>query len=79
MSEKYWAKIYRKEQGFFNFQAELYENEQLDDTLFIARQIKKKKFFTMYSAKKWVDKKIINSQDFLTIKDYNVLGEKENG
>jgi hypothetical protein len=74
MSEKYWGKIYPIQHIFFNFQADVYDNEKLDDTMFIAKQIATKKFLTVFQAKNWVEKIIVNKQDSLIIKDYEILG-----
>jgi len=76
MSEKYWGKIYPIKNIFFNFQADIYDNEKLDDTMFIAKQIATKKFLTVFQAKKWIEKIIVNRQKSLIIKDYEILGGK---
>jgi uncharacterized protein GlcG (DUF336 family) len=76
MSEKYWGKVYPVSHFLFNFQAEVYENEKLDDTISIAKQISTKKFFTAFRAKTWIEKTIVNKQKSLIIRDYEILGGK---
>jgi hypothetical protein len=79
MNEKYWAKVYPYQGIIFKFQAEVYENMNIDDTIYIAKQVGSKKFFTSYSAKKWVEKKIVNSEKTFFIKDYEILRRSWNG
>jgi hypothetical protein len=79
MSEKHWAKVFPVKGVFFKFKAELYENEQLDDTMSIAKQIASKKFLTPYAAKMWVEKKILNEQQSFFVKDYEILRRSWNG
>lgn len=79
MNEKYWAKIYPCPRLFFKFKAEIYENIQIDGTIYIAKQVGSKRFFTPYSAKKWVEKKIVNFEKTLFIKDYEILRRNWDG
>jgi len=77
--EKHWAKIFPIDARIFRFKAELYENEQLDDTMSIAKQIASKRFITPYAAKKWAEKKIINKQQSFFVKDHEILRRSWNG
>ena len=79
MSEKYWGKVFGIDSLIFKYRAELYENEELDDAMSIAKLIARKKFFTSYSAKKWVEKKIINEYDIIFIKDFEIVRRNWNG
>jgi hypothetical protein len=77
--EKHWAKIFPIDGLLFKFRAELYENEQLDDTMSIAKQIASRKFLSPHAAKKWAEKKIINKQQSFFVKDYEILRRSWNG
>jgi hypothetical protein len=79
ISEKYWAKVYITSRRFLKFQSEIYENEMIDDTMSIAKQIKKRRFFTAYGAKKWAEKTIINFEQSFFIKDYEIIRRTWNG
>jgi len=79
MTEKYWAKVYRTPGKIFKFRAEIYENDQIDDTMSIAKQINKKKFITAYRAKTWAEKTIVNFEQSFFIKDYEIIRRNWNG
>jgi len=77
--ECYWGKVFPVEKGLFKYKAELYENEKLDDTMSIAKQISSKKFFSPYAAKKWLEKKIVNKERSFFVKDNEILRRSWNG
>lgn len=79
MSEKYWGKVYKNPSWPFKFQAEIYQNETLDDTMSIAKQILRRKFLTAYGAKVWVEKKILSFEESFFVKDYEIVRRSWNG
>ena len=79
MSEKYWGKAFKTDKILFNIRAELYENEKLDDEMSIAKLILTKNFISMFSAKRWIEKKIVDKYDIIFIKDNEIIRRKWNG
>jgi hypothetical protein len=78
MDENYWGKVYKEDYLLYNFVAEIYHNEEIEDQSFIAKQVMRKRFFSADRALSWVEKKILNEQKSFIIKDSDILKRGKN-
>ena len=67
-----WAKIYRIQDGLYKFQADIFQDDTLDGTISIAKQVKSKKFFFAYRAKRWVEKYMYQKQSCFFVKEQDI-------
>jgi hypothetical protein len=78
MDENYWGKVYKEDYLLYNFVAEIYHNEEIENQSFIAKQVMRKRFFSADRALMWVEKKILNEQKSFIIKDSDILKRGKN-